>query len=228
LLEETYEALEALDEEDSRALMEELGDLLIQVVLHAQIATEEGEFNMAEVLHHVHAKLVHRHPHVFGEVQVAGADEVKANWEQLKVDERRARGNRAPSALDGVARALPSLSQADAYQKRAARVGFDWHGVEGVIEKVEEEFEEVRAAYDAKSREDEIGDLLFSVVNLARWYDLDAETTLRRANQRFRQRFQRMEAQLQEHGRSLRGLSLDEMNGLWEAAKGDQGSLQSP
>jgi tetrapyrrole methylase family protein/MazG family protein len=182
LLEETYEALAALDAEDPNELMEELGDLLIQIVLHAQIATENGDFNMADILQYVTQKLIYRHPHVFGEVDVSGSGEVKENWEKLKAQERQSKGNSTPSALDGVPDILPALAQADAFQQRANRVGFDWPEVSGVIEKVLEELEEVRAAEDPDRKASELGDLLFSVVNLARWSNIDPETALREAN----------------------------------------------
>jgi MazG family protein len=218
-MEETFEALAALDAEDSDALQEELGDLLIQVVLHAQIASEEGEFRMQDVLRHVHQKLVHRHPHVFGDVKVKDAADVKFVWDRLKAAERAAGRGQNLGILDGVALALPALAQADAYQKRAARVGFDWPKLIGVIEKVHEELEEVRTAPDSPSQAAEIGDLLFTVVNLARWYEVDAESVLREANVRFRTRFEQLEKIVRQTGRKLVELSPEEMNEIWEKVK---------
>ena len=168
LLEETYELLEALDAEDAQGMQEELGDLLLQVVMHSQIASEEGDFNMADVLHGINSKIVRRHPHVFGDLEVEGVEGVLKNWEALKAGERAANNQVEKSLLDGVALALPALVQADQYQQRAARVGFDWPDVQGVLDKLEEELGEVHAAQDAEQRANEIGDLLFAVANLAR------------------------------------------------------------
>jgi tetrapyrrole methylase family protein/MazG family protein len=219
LLEETYEALEAIDAGDPAALREELGDLLLQVVLHAQIAAESGEFNMTDVLRGIHTKIVRRHPHVFGAAQVDGVQGVLRNWEKLKEAERRANGEKEKSLLDGVPPVFPSLAQAQELQDRAARVGFDWPSVEGVEAKVDEELAELRAAKDAAAREAELGDLLFAVVNLARWHKIDAESALRKTNARFRQRFAYIEDDARRRGVATSTLSPDEMNALWEQAK---------
>lgn len=220
LLEEAYEVLAALDADDPEALSEELGDLMLQIVLHAQIATEYGEFRMVDVLQHIHQKLVHRHPHVFGEVEVAGKDEVIANWERLKAAEREVKGESDPGGiLQGVATALPALTQAQTYQKRAARVGFDWPNIAGVLEKIEEEIKEVTQAPDSRERFLEVGDLLFAVVNLARWLNVDSEPALREANSRFRRRFEYIEASARSQNRELSEYSLEEMDDLWEKAK---------
>lgn len=219
LLEETYEVLEAIDGGAQEALKEELGDLMLQIVLHVQIASESGDFRMPEVLRSIHEKLVRRHPHVFGEEDVADVDRVLHNWEQLKAAEREARGDGEVGALAGVAQALPALAQAFSYQRRAARLGFDWPDVVGVYEKVREELAEVAEAPDEEAREGEVGDLLFAVVNLARWYDLDPEGVLREANARFRRRFHALERAAQDQGRSFSDLSLEEMDALWEASK---------
>jgi tetrapyrrole methylase family protein/MazG family protein len=219
LLEETYEVLTALDADDPAALREELGDLLLQIVLHAQIAGEYGEFNMSGVLQGIHAKLVHRHPHVFGELRIADSQGVIENWERLKAAERKASGKETASTLDGVALALPALSQAEAYQKRVARVGFDWPNLQGVLDKISEELEEVRQAPAPPERAQELGDLLFAVVNLARWFDVDAESALREANARFRRRFGKIESAARSQGRPVSDLTLEEMDALWEAAK---------
>lgn len=224
LLEETYEALQAIDQDDAHDLMEELGDLLLQIVLHAQIATEEGEFRMADVIAHIDAKLKHRHPHVFGDVEVSGAEEVIHNWEEIKREERNHADFR--SMLDGIPKMLPALAQAQDYQKRVARVGFDWPEIHGVRDKVLEELRELDEAKTPEEREDEVGDVLFAVVNLARWLKVDAESALRRSNARFAWRFAAMEERCAENGRSLSGLTLEEMDALWEAAKDEESSLE--
>lgn len=220
LLEEAYETLEAIDTEDVTSLKEELGDLLLQIVLHAQIATEEGEFRMADVIAHIDAKLKHRHPHVFGDRSVSGAEEVTVRWEELKRQERNHADYR--SMLDGVPKALPALAQAQGYQSRVARVGFDWSDARGARDKVSEELAEVDEAQSPEQIENEIGDLLFSVVNLARWLKVDAESALRRTNARFARRFAAMEKRAAENGRALSELSLEEQDALWEAAKEDE------
>ena len=219
LLEEAYEVLTALDAEDVNALREELGDLLLQIVLHAQIASEYGEFTMSDVLGNIHAKLVHRHPHVFGGLKLKDKQGVIQNWERLKAAERRSSGLADKGLLDGIAIILPALSQAEAFQKRAARVGFDWANLQGVIDKIDEEFREVRQAFDPETRAAEIGDLLFAVVNLARWLDVDAESALREANGRFRKRFAYIESSARAQGREMSEFSLEEMDDLWNEAK---------
>lgn len=219
LLEEAYEVVEAIDADDPAAMAEEFGDLLLQIVLHAQIAGEYGEFTMADVIEGIHTKIVRRHPHVFGDETLDEAGEVIRNWERLKAVERNESGEPEKGLLDGVANALPALSQAQTYQKRVKRVGFDWPEMEGVIDKIREEIEELRTAPDAQSRADELGDLLFSVVNLARWLDIDAESALREANARFRMRFAKIEQAARETGLSLEEMELDQLDSLWEAAK---------
>ncbi len=219
LLEETYEVLDALDAGDPQAMMEEFGDLLLQILLHAQIAAEEGEFNMAAVLKAVNNKIVRRHPHVFGEVEIHDAEGVLVSWERLKAEERAENGKAASSALDGVALALPALSQAMEYLRRAARVGFDWPDVQGAIAKLEEELAEVYQAQSPDERNLEIGDLLFTTANLARWYEVDPESALREANQRFRRRFAFLEMTAEQQGRPLNDLSLEEMLNLWTLSK---------
>ncbi len=222
MLEETYELLAALDAEDVAGMQEELGDLLLNILLQAQIAADEGEFTMADVLQGIHTKIVGRHPHVFGEAAVAGVQGVLQNWERLKEKERAAKGKEQASLLDGVNVALPALVQAEQYQKRAARVGFDWPDVQGVLDKLEEELGEVHAARQNGSSAEvaaEIGDALFALVNLARWYKIDPESALRGCNARFRQRFGHIEAAARRQGRSTADLSLDEMEALWQEAK---------
>lgn len=214
LLEETYEALAALDADDMDALREELGDLLLQIVLQAQIAVETGEFSLAQVIEKIDAKIKRRHPHVFGDVAVADVGEVLHNWEEIKREEKGEH-----SVLGGVSRALPALARAQAIQKRVARVGFDWPEVEGVVAKIAEEVVELREAKGSQEREEELGDLLFSVVNLARWLDVDAESALRQACERFIQRFSGMEDLCRERRVSLGDLSLAEQDELWEEVK---------
>ncbi|HLF87903.1 MAG TPA: nucleoside triphosphate pyrophosphohydrolase [Anaerolineales bacterium] len=219
LIEEAYEALDALDSEDPSKLAEELGDLLFQIVIHAQIAAEDGEFTMADIVQGISAKLIRRHPHVFGNVKVDGVEGVLANWEKLKAEERAAKGNGQASVLDGVPITFPALAQSSAYQRRAARVGFDWPDVEGVFEKIAEELEEIRTAPDPNSRVGEIGDLLFVVAHLANWYDVNPEDALRETNARFRRRFTYIENTARARGQEVPDLSVEEMNILWEEAK---------
>lgn len=219
LIEEAYETLDALDAEDPSKLAEEMGDLLFQIVIHAQIAAEDGEFTMADIVRGISTKLIRRHPHVFGDVQVDGVDGVLVNWEKLKAEERAAKGEQEKSMLDGVPKAFPALAQSAAYQQRAARVGFDWPDVEGVFDKIAEEIEEIRAAPDAPSRAAEIGDLLFVVSHLANWYEVNPEDALREANARFRTRFSYIENAARTQGRDVAQMSVEEMNVLWEQAK---------
>ncbi|MGQ9625812.1 MAG: nucleoside triphosphate pyrophosphohydrolase [Anaerolineae bacterium] len=221
LLEETYEVLEALDADDKNVLCEELGDLLMQVFIHTQIAVENGDFKMPQVVGHIDSKIKRRHPHVFGEAVVKDSLEVLHNWEEIKRAERGEEGYQ--SILDGVPRSLPALAQAEAYQRRAARVGFDWQDVDGVVEKILEEIGELKTAKDPSAREREMGDLLFSLVNLARWLDVDAESALRAANARFASRFARMERISRARGCDLGTLPLVEQDKLWEEAKSENG-----
>jgi len=220
LLQEAYEVLEALDREDMQELQEELGDLLLQIALHTQIATEEGDFNMTDVLHSISSKLIRRHPHVFGEVEVHSVDNVLQNWEKIKAEERKGNGNSHQTGmLDGIPLALPALTQADQIQRRVQHVGFDWQTIEPVIAKVHEELEELLAAQTPEERQAEGGDLLFAVVNLLRWMEIDPETALRECNLRFRQRFSFIEAAAQREGKSVDALSFEQMDALWEQAK---------
>jgi len=221
LLEETYETLQALDEDDSSALREELGDLLLQIVLQSQIATEAGEFTMADVIASVNHKIIHRHPHVFDGLDVDDVAHVLHNWESLKAEEREQKGS-GKGTLDGVPKALPALAQALEIQVRVVRVGFDWSDVESVLAKVAEEVAELQTAEDDQARADELGDLLFSVVNYARWLNLEPEAALREANRRFRRRFAKLEKAAREAGHLLPDLTLQELDSLWEAAKEDE------
>ena len=219
LLEETYEALSALDADDPQHMREEFGDLLLQIVLHAQIANEYGEFNLSQVIKGIYDKIIRRHPHVFSNWQVDDVGHVLQNWEKLKAAERETNGETEKGLLDGVALALPALAQAQEIQGRVARVGFDWPDIQGVVDKICEECAEFVQAEDDPSRMAEIGDLLFALVNLARRTGIDAESALREANQRFRRRFAHIEQSARKQGRTLSDLSLDEMEALWQAAK---------
>jgi tetrapyrrole methylase family protein/MazG family protein len=220
LLEEAYEVAAAIDAAatgagDVRALQEELGDLLLQVLIHTQIATEEGEFKMPAVISGIDSKLKHRHPHVWGGREVSGTGEVLQRWEELKREEK----GEERSVFDGVPAALPALQQADTYSRRAARVGFDWSGPDGVADKVREEVAEVEAAVTPEAREAEVGDLLFAAVNWARWLGVDPEVALRQANVRFARRFRAMERMARERGLDMTALDIDALEALWQEAK---------
>ncbi len=221
LLEECYEALHAIDAGDPEALMEELGDLMLQIVLHAQIATEAGDFRMADVLGGINEKIIRRHPHVFAGLQLDDVSEVLHNWEALKAEEREVQGN-DKGLLDGVPIGLPALSQANELQARVARVGFDWDELKGVVAKVEEELAEVMEAANDEDRAAELGDLLFAIVNFARWVNVDPESALRQTNKRFRMRFHQVERWAKSKNRKLADMTLEEMDALWEQAKEHQ------
>lgn len=218
LIEEAYEVLEALNEEDTQALAGELGDLLLQIVLHTQIAIEEGEFTMADVMRLINEKMIRRHPHVWGSVDVQGsADQVLTNWEAIKRAEHAENGRERKSRLDGVPMAAPSLVVALKIQDKAAKVGFDWPDVGGVIAKAEEEMREILNARDDASRAQEIGDLIFVLVNWLRWLGVDdPESIVHRINRKFVQRFRYVE---ENADRPLEEMTLAEMDALWDAAK---------
>ncbi len=215
LLEECYEVLEALDCGDAAMLRDELGDLLMQIVFHVQIAREEGEFELGDVVEAINAKLIHRHPHIFGSGQVNDAGEVACNWEALKQEERE----EGASILESVPRQMPALGHSQSIQRRVAQVGFDWPDVDGNHEKLAEEVGELRQAGDEKARAREFGDMLFALVNIARRLGVDSEAALREANERFSRRFNYMEEMCRQRGVNIAGLSLDEQNALWEEAK---------
>jgi tetrapyrrole methylase family protein/MazG family protein len=215
LLEECYEVLEALDEGDVKKLGEELGDLLMQVVFHAQIAAEVGKFDISDVIRSINTKLVQRHSHVFGSTKVKDADEVLANWDELKKKERGG----GSSILDNVPKQLPALSYSQEIQSRAARAGFDWEKIEGIIDKLVEEVREFKQTDTQERRAREFGDLLFTLVNLARWLGIDSESALREANRKFYRRFSYMEDVCRKRGVNFARLSFDEQNALWEEAK---------
>ena len=219
LLEETYETLAAMDQEDPAKMAEEFGDLLLQIVLNAQIGVEEGDFSMTDILHGIYSKIIRRHPHVFGDVKVSGEEGVLVNWEKIKKEERTSNGEEKKSLLDGVPIVFPALSQAQEIQDRAARVGFDWKNEQGVIDKMHEELGEVKSAETPEEFEEEIGDLIFSVVNLARWRKVDAESALRAANQKFRNRFGFIESYAREKGCEVSTLTFEQLDDLWNQAK---------
>jgi tetrapyrrole methylase family protein / MazG family protein len=219
LMGEAYEALEAMDSGNPADMAEEFGDLLLQIVLNAQIASEEGEFTMADVLKGIYDKIIRRHPHVFGDVTLDGVQGVLTNWEKLKAVERLNSQEPEKGLLDGVPLALPALAQAQEYQDRAARVGFDWKEVSGVLDKIAEEIQEVREITNQEELIAEMGDLFFALVNLARWKKVDSESALRGTNMRFKKRFAHVEQGAKEQGRKLSEMSIDEMEALWQEAK---------
>ncbi len=220
LLEEAHEVLEAIDSCDMESLKEELGDLLLQIVLQAQIASEQGDFNLFEVINAIYKKIIFRHPHVFGDVEVNDVSGVLQNWEKWKAEERVNKNKpKNTSILASVPKSLPSLALAQKYQERAARVGFDWQEIAPVIEKIEEEIAEVKEAADQSDLESELGDLLFALVNLIRWHGLDAESVLRQMNHRFLNRFNFMEDEVNRQGRQMTDLSLEELDKIWDKAK---------
>jgi len=221
LIEETYEVLEAIDDQDPAKLREELGDLILQVVFHAQMAEEAGAFSIADVLATISDKLRRRHPHVFGDVKAETAQEVLFNWEQIKQAERRREKGEA-SLLDGVPRELPALLRAHRLQEKASRVGFDWTEAQEVLRKVEEELVELRTAMEGQAAdrtEAEMGDLLFALVNLSRFIAVNPEEALRKTIARFIARFRYIEEELARSGRSLKQASLQDMDALWADAK---------
>ncbi len=215
LLSECYEVLEALDEDDAGKLRDELGDLLMQIVLQAQIATEAGEFELGEVIENISQKLIHRHPHVFGSKKVKDAEEVMHNWEELKKEER----DEGVSMLESVPKEMPALGYAHEVQRRAAWVGFDWEDINGIIDKLAEEIGEFQRAETKEEKASEFGDLLFTLVNIALRMGIDAEAALREANKRFYKRFTAMEELCRQRGLKFAELSFDEQNKLWAEAK---------
>jgi len=219
LMEEMYEALSAIDQDDPEQMKEEFGDLLLQIVLQTQIAIEYGEFNMTDVISGIYKKLVRRHPHVFTELEVDAPDEIIRNWEKIKEGERNGIEGNDKGLLDGVPTAMPALAVADNYQKRAARVGFDWDEIEGALLKLEEEITEFRDANTNEEKAEEMGDMLFAMANIARWLDIDPETALRETNKKFKERFNAIEAEARERGISLSDMSLEEMDEIWEKSK---------
>ncbi|WP_299617044.1 nucleoside triphosphate pyrophosphohydrolase [Pelagibius sp.] len=229
-IEEAYEVADAIEQNDMAALKDELGDLLLQVVFHARMAEEAGHFVFADVAAAIGEKMISRHPHVFDDHRADTAEDVKVTWEEQKAQERAAKaaanGGAPVSALDGVTAALPALLRAEKLQKRAARVRFDWPGATPVFEKIEEEIAEIKEAmdqgHDPDRLEDEVGDLLFVVVNLARHLKIDPESALRRTNAKFERRFRAMESKLADTGRRAEDQSLDALEDLWQAVKREE------
>jgi len=231
LIEETYEVLDALDANDPKKLAEELGDLLLQILFHAELGRLAGTFDLGDVIESIYLKMVRRHPHVFGDVEARDAAAVLKNWEQIKAEERRTgshgqsspdRGSSVPaSLLDGVPRAMPALMRAHQLTRRAANVGFDWDKPDAVLDKVSEEVRELRAAppADGDHLEEEAGDLLFAAMNVARFLKLDPELALRRANDKFEARFRAMEQEAARSGRKMESASPAELDTLWERVK---------
>ena len=229
LIEETYEVLDALEHGNPAELSEELGDLLLQVLFHADLALEAGTFDISDVVTGIRDKMIRRHPHVFGDVKAKSSAEVLKNWAQLKAQEKQAASGPpalgkplAGSALDGVSRNLPALLEAYQLTRRAAQVGFDWEKLEGILEKIHEEIAELQAALeirDQRGAEEEVGDILFVAVNLARFLRFDPEVALKLTNLKFKNRFQLMEEEAAHSGQRLAQLSKDELEILWEAAK---------
>jgi len=227
-LEEAYEVAEAIEDGDMEALRDELGDLLLQVVFHARMAEEQGDFDFASVVQRICDKLIRRHPHVFADAPLHTEAEVRANWERTKADERAEKGpaEHSGGVLAGVARTLPALVRAEKLQRRAAQVGFDWDSVDGVFDKVAEELAECRASLAEQAapeeRVHELGDLLFSCVNLARHMGVDAEQALRGATHRFERRFASIEGRLRQSGQAPSASLRDEMERLWQLAKAEE------
>lgn len=229
LIEEAYEVLDALDSEDPIELKEELGDLLFQVVFHARIAQERGEFDMADVINRSHEKMVRRHPHIFGNANLNTSEDVLKNWEDIKAAEKGIQSASNPeserSLLDGIPSKLPALHRAYQMTAKASRVGFDWPHLEDILTKMHEEASELVEALsrqDADKIADEVGDLLFVVVNVARFLGIDPETALSRSNRKFYRRFRYVESAIKRQGRELKTASLAEMDALWEEAKHKQ------
>ena len=239
LLEEAYEVLEALDAGNDAKFAEQMGDLLLQIVFHSQIAQEEGRFTVADVIREIHDKMIRRHPHVFGKTRAKNSAEVLRNWEQIKAEERRSNQEHgvsghaereAPSLLDGVSRALPATLEGFQLTRKASRIGFDWEDANGVMAKMQEETNELGAALQTKNRqrsEEEMGDLLFAAVNLARFLHVDPEIALKKANAKFSRRFRAMEKLARESGREFKDLPREEMEALWDATKNAEGKGQS-
>jgi tetrapyrrole methylase family protein/MazG family protein len=236
LIEEAYEVLDALESGEDAKFAEEMGDLLLQIVFHSQIASEEGRFTVADVIREIHEKMVRRHPHVFGEKRAKDAAEVLKNWEQIKAEERRAKSGengqtgakeavKSASLLDGVSRGLPATLEGYQVTRKAARIGFDWADADGVLEKMREEAAEVRHALGTKDTskiEEELGDLLFAAVNLSRFLQVDPEIALKKANAKFSRRFREMERRAAQRGLKLAEVPREEMEQLWEDAKRDE------
>ncbi|NVK03173.1 MAG: nucleoside triphosphate pyrophosphohydrolase [Flavobacteriia bacterium] len=217
-IEETYELGDAILDNDLEEVKKEIGDLMLHMVFYSKIGSEKGAFDVGDVLHSICDKLVHRHPHIYGDVEVQDEEEVKANWEKIKLKE----GGGKKSVLEGVPRSLPALVKATRIQDKARGVGFDWDNREQVWEKVHEELGEFKEAVDNDDREEmeaEFGDVLFSMINYSRFVDLDPEMALERTNKKFISRFKHMEAAIREDGKSMSDMNLEELDVYWERAK---------
>lgn len=224
VIEEAYEVVDAIDRDDRKALAEEVGDLLLEAVFISEITREEGTFDIYDAVGLVHDKLVRRHPHVFADAEADDAEQVLVNWEKLKNEERKAENK---SVLSGVPQALPALLKASRLTEKAARVGFDWRATDEVFAKVDEEIAELREAVKNASPEEiheEIGDLLFTIANIARKVNVNPEEALQSTNRKFMRRFEHMESAVRERGQNLDQLTLEEMDALWDAAKGSEKS----
>lgn len=224
IIEESYEVVDAIDRDDRQSLQEELGDFLLQAVFVAELTREEGSFDIEDAITAIHDKLIRRHPHVFGNVEAHDAEQVLVNWEKLKNEERKAENK---SVLAGVPQSLPALLKASRLTEKAARVGFDWRRAEDVFAKIDEEIGELREAVGEKDSgriHDEVGDLLFTIANIARKLDINAEEALQSANRKFRRRFESMERAVRGRGRNLDELTLEEMDKLWDEAKAQERS----
>jgi MazG family protein len=242
LIEEAYEVLEALESGNDAKFAEEMGDLLLQIVFHSQIAREEGRFTVSEVIREIHDKMIRRHPHVFGTTRAKDSAEVLRNWEQIKAEERRAEGKKQDSKssidvpeeaslLDGVCRALPATLEGLQLTRKASRIGFDWEDSGGVFEKMREETEELKKVLgnqDQSKIEEELGDLLFAAINLSRFLKVDPEIALKKANAKFARRFHAMEKLAQDSGREFKDLPREEMENYWDAAKKLEGKPRPP
>lgn len=221
-IEETYELADAITDENWQGIKEELGDILLHLLFYAKIGAEENRFTLSEVINHICEKLIHRHPHIYGDVHVKDEEEVKRNWEKLKLKERDEQGNTKKSVLGGVPRSLPSVVKATRIQEKAKQVGFEWENREDVWKKVEEESQELQEAVKQNEQdriEEELGDLLFSLVNYARFLQVDPEAALEKTNKKFIRRFQQMESIAAGQGKHLANLSLAEMDAIWNEVK---------
>lgn len=216
LLEETYEVIEAINEGNMNKLKEELGDLLLQVVFHAALAEREGRFTFADVAETVRRKMIFRHPHVFGEMNLQTADDVMENWEKFKAQEGK------KYLLEGIPAIMPALMRAVKMQEKAAQVGFDWPNVDGAIDKLKEEIDEVKEAVNREQLQEEIGDMLFAMVNIARMFNIEPEEALQGSNEKFARRFNYIEEQVKSSGKEFSEYSLAELDMIWDRAK-DQG-----
>lgn len=219
-IEETYEAVEAIDAEDPKLLQEELGDVLLQIIFHTEMEEEKGSFSFEDVVTGICRKLIVRHPHVFGDVKVNGSEQVLANWDEIKKQQKGQK--KSADTLESVSRALPALMRSTKVQQRAARAGFDWPEVSGALEKIHEEAEELEKAVAGGVREEiaeELGDLLFSAVNVSRFVKVDAEEALTRATDKFTTRFARVERMAEERGINMKETSIEELDKLWEESK---------